>query len=250
MALENATKVVGTVVHTMKEYMCVMELHGDVSDTDLESVVRKFVGKIYQRPPLRSSVKRSLRVKEIFYLDILERCGRHVLLRIGCEAGTYARKLVYDIGLLLGVGAHMRELRRTRAGPFREDETLVTLQELSEAKYQLEHEGREDLLRSRVLPVEYAVSHLKKVIIRDSAVDAIAHGADLALPGVVGLHEGIGRGERVAIFTLKGELVALGEARMTSEEMLTLEKGIAVKVRRVVMRPGVYPRMWKLERTL
>lgn len=222
-----------------------MELHGDVGDSELEDAIKKFIGKIYQRPPLRSSVKRSLRIREIYYIELLERVGRHVLLRVGCEAGTYIRKLVHDIGLILGVGAHMRELRRTRAGPFREDETLTTLQELSEAKYLYEVEGREDLLKKKILPVEYAVAHLKKVIVRDSAVDAIAHGANLALPGVVGLHEGIKRGELVAVFTLKGELVCLGESLMTTEEMLVRDKGIAVKTRRVVMKPGVYPKVWK-----
>lgn len=244
VALEYSTKVLSSVVHTSKEYVCIVELHGDVSDVEVKRVLEKFIGKIYQRPPLRSSVKRSLRVREVYYIDLLERVDKRLLLRVGCEAGTYIRKLVHDIGLILGVGAHMRELRRTKAGPFREDERLTTLQELSEAKYVYEVEGREELLRSKVLPVEYAVSHLRKVLIRDSAVDALAHGANLAVPGIVALHEKIKRGDLVAVFTLKGELVSLGEALMTSEEMLVKDKGIAVKTRRVVIKPGVYPRMW------
>ena len=244
VALENATKVISSVVHTGKEYICVMELHGQVSDDELYSVVKMFTGKIFQRPPLRSSVKRSLRIRTIHYIDVLERDNKHVLLRVGCEAGTYIRKLVYDMGLILGVGAHMRELRRTRAGPFKEDDTLTTLQELSEAKYRFEVEGRDDLLRRKILPVEYAVSHLKKVVIRDSAVDAIAHGANLAIPGIIALHENINKRDLVAIMTLKGELVALGTALMNTTQILTLDKGIAVKTKRVVMKTGLYPRAW------
>ncbi len=229
----------------MKEYVCVMQLHGDVDDAKLESVIKKFTGKIYQRPPLRSSVKRTLRIREIHYLTILEREGKLVLLKIGCEAGTYVRKLVHDIGLLLGVGAHMRELRRTKAGPFREDETLVKLQDIAEALYRWREEDKDDLLRKVIAPMERAVCHLPKIIIRDTAVDAIAHGANLAVPGILALHEGINVGDRVAIFTVKGELVALGKANMNTEQVLESNRGIAVKTTRVIMSTGIYPKVWK-----
>jgi len=244
VALERATKVIGIVVHTMKEYICVMQLHGDVSDEKLREAISLFIGEIYQRPPLRSSVKRSLRKKRIYYIDILEREGRYVLLRIGCEAGTYARKLCRDIGEILGVGAHMRELRRTRAGPFKEDETLVRLHDIAEAYYIWETEGNEKYLRKVILPMEFSVGHLPKVIIRDSAVDAICHGADLAVPGISMLNEGIKVGDMVAVMTLKGELVALGKALMPTEKIIEASKGIAVKTVRVIMKPGTYPKMW------
>lgn len=222
-----------------------MQLHGDVDNNKLESVIKKFTGKIYQRPPLRSSVKRTLRIREIHYLNILEREGKLVLLKIGCEAGTYVRKLVHDIGLLLGVGAHMRELRRTKAGPFKEDKTLVKLQDIAEALYRWREEGKDDLLRKVIAPMERAVCHLPKIIIRDTAVDAIAHGANLAVPGILGLHEGINVGDRVAVFTVKGELVALGKANMNTEQILESSRGIAVKTTRVIMSTGIYPKVWK-----
>ncbi len=224
-----------------------MQLHGDVSDAELLRVINKFVGKIYQRPPLRSSVKRSLRIKEIYYIDVLERDGKLVLMKIGCEAGTYIRKLCHDAGLLLGVGAHMRELRRTRAGPFKEDESLAKLQDLADALYRWKYEGKDDLLRRYIMPMERAVCELPKIIIRDTAVDAIAHGANLAVPGILALHEGIKVGDRVAIFTVKGELVALGKANMSSEQIMEAKKGIAVKTSRVIIEPGLYPKAWKSE---
>ncbi len=224
-----------------------MQLHGNVSDVELLRVIKKFEGKIYQRPPLRSSVKRSLRIKEIYYIDILERDGKLVLMKIGCEAGTYIRKLCHDAGLLLGVGAHMRELRRTRAGPFKEDESLVRLQDLADALYRWRYEGKDDLLRKYIMPMERAVCELPKIIIRDTAVDAIAHGANLAVPGILALHEGIKVGDRVAIFTVKGELVALGKANMSSEQIMEAKKGIAVKTSRVIIEPRLYPKAWKSE---
>ncbi len=245
VALEEATKIIGTVVHTGKEYVCVMQLHHEVPEDKLRRVLNMFQGEIYQKPPLRSSVKRSLRKKKIFSIELLEYTGRYALLRVYCEAGTYMRKLCHDIGLILGVGAHMRELRRTKSGPFHEDKGLVRLQQLSEALYRWKNEGKDDLLRRYILPMEYAISHLPKVVIRDSAVDAIAHGAHLAVPGIVRLHEGIKRGDLVAILTLKGELVALGVAEMSSEEIAKASRGIAFRVRRVIMKPGVYPSAWK-----
>ncbi len=245
VALEEATKVIGYVVHTPKEYVCVMQLHREVSENELMKAISLFTGEIYQRPPLRSSVKRSLRRKKVYEIEVLEFTGRYALLRILSDPGTYMRKICHDIGLVLGVGAHMRELRRTKSGPFHERHGLVKLQELSEALYRYRVEGKDDLLRRVILPAEYAVSHLPKVVIRDTAVDAIAHGAHLAVPGIVRLHAGIRRGDLVAILTLKGELVALGVAEMSSEEIAKAQKGIAVRIRRVVMKPGVYPSAWK-----
>ncbi len=225
--------------------MCVMQLHSGVPEERLKKVLREFTGKIYQKPPLRSSVKRAIRVKIIHYIELLEYTGRYALLRVGCEAGTYMRKLCHDVGEVLGVGAHMRELRRTRTGPFKEDETLVTMQQLSEALYEWRSSGSEKLLRKTILPMEYIVSHMPKIVIRDSAVDSIAHGADLAVPGIVMLHDNIKRGDKVALMTLKGELVALGKALMSSKDIEKASKGIAVKTIRVVMSPGVYPKKWK-----
>ncbi|TFF96381.1 RNA-guided pseudouridylation complex pseudouridine synthase subunit Cbf5, partial [Candidatus Thorarchaeota archaeon] len=122
-----ATKAMQALLPAGKEYVCILELHHAASEGDIEQIVDEFVGKIYQKPPLRSSVKRVLRVREIYYNRILEIKGRLVLFRVGCQAGTYIRKLCFDIGEALGVGGHMRELRRTRVGWFREDEHLCSL---------------------------------------------------------------------------------------------------------------------------
>jgi len=245
VALERMTRVVGSVIHSDKEYMCVMQLHAPVEEEKLREVLEKLTGTIYQRPPLRSSVKRALRKKKVYKIDLLEYTGKYALLHIWSEAGTYMRKICWDAGLLLGVGAHMRELRRIRTGPFHEDKKCVWMQHVAEALLRLREEGKEDLLRERVLPGEYSICHLPKVAVRDSAVESIVHGASLAVPGVAMLHEGIKPGDTVALLTLKGELVALARAQMSSEEVLQAEKGIAFKPARVIMEPGLYPRTWK-----
>lgn len=240
--------MIGSVVHSVKEYVMVVQLHEAVPAERLERAVSYFRGRIYQRPPLRSSVKRAIRVKTVYEIDILDVAGKYVMLRVSCEPGTYMRKLAHDIGLVLGVGAHMRELRRTRTGPFREDETLVTLQEVNEAVYLWRTRGEERYLRRVVLPVEVSTCHLPKVVVVDTAVDAIAHGADLAVPGIAMLTRDVRAGCTVAVYTLKGELVALGRALKSAEELAKMERGIAVKTARVVMPRGVYPRAWRVGR--
>lgn len=245
IALERATRVVGILMHSFKEYVGIMELHGDVDKERIVEVMKMFVGKIYQRPPVRSSVKRALRVKEVYSLDVLEVNNREILFKVRCESGTYVRKLCHDIGLLLGVEAHMRELRRIAVAHLREDLFISTLHEVSEALYLWRKYNEDSILRNVVVPGEFAVAHLPKILIKDGAVDAVAHGAQLAVPGIAMLSKDITKGCRVAVMTLKGELVAIGKAVMDSDEISRSEKGIAVEIERVVMEPNLYPKMWK-----
>jgi len=244
-ALEDATKIVQTLLPAGKEYICVMHLHGEVPQHRLDQVLREFEGEIYQRPPLRAAVKRQLRARRIYYIEPLEREGRDVLVRVGCAAGTYMRKLCFDIGEALGCGAHMRELRRTRTGPFREGGALIKLHDLADAYAFWREDGDEKHMREVILPVEAAVEHLPKLVIRDGAVDALCHGASLAAPGVLTIETGVSPDDLVALMTLKGELISLARATMTSKQIFEAEHGIVAKPERVVMSPGTYPRKWK-----
>ncbi|MCK4405603.1 MAG: RNA-guided pseudouridylation complex pseudouridine synthase subunit Cbf5 [Hadesarchaea archaeon] len=244
-ALDDATKMVQTLLPAGKEYICIMHLHGEVPQHRLEQVLQEFEGEIYQRPPLRAAVKRVLRTRKIYYIEPLEREGRDVLMCVGCAAGTYMRKLMFDLGEALGCGAHMRELRRTRTGPFREDGTLVKLHDLADAYAFWREDGDEKHLRNVILPVEAAVEHLPKLVVRDGAVDALCHGASLAAPGVLTIETGISPDDLVALMTLKGELISLARATMTSKQIFEAEHGIVAKPERVVMSPGTYPRKWK-----
>lgn len=245
IALGRARNVLNYVVHSDKRYVCVMVLHGVAPEERVREVCQEFVGPIYQRPPLKASVERRLRVRKIFSIDVQEVRGRLVLMVVHCEAGTYIRKLCYDIGEVLGVGAHMAELRRVQAGPFSEDEGLVTMHELHEAVVAWKELGDEEPLRRAVMPVEVVARGLPKITVRDSAVDAVCHGAFLTAPGVLTLTSDVRKGETVAIMTLKGELVALASALMDAREILEAHKGMVAKPLRVVMLPGTYPKLWR-----
>ena len=244
IALENATKILHALLPAGKEYVCLMKVHDEVDPERIREVVAEFVGPIYQKPPLKSSVKKVLRIRKIYYNEILEIEGKYVLMRTGCQAGTYMRKLCHDIGEVLGCGANMQELRRTRVGPFKEDDHLATLQDLLDAYIFWKEDGDEREIRKYLLPIESAVSHLPHIYIRDNAVNAICHGADLAAQGVVKLHDDITKKSTVAIMTLKNELVALGTSLMSSQQILRAKSGIVVKTKRVIMPRNVYPKLW------
>jgi H/ACA ribonucleoprotein complex subunit 4 len=213
-------------------------------ENKVKAVLAEFQGRIYQRPPVRSSVKRQVRIRTIYYLDFLEMMKRNVLFQVGCESGTYIRKLCFDIGAVLGCGAHMQELRRTRAGPFTEQRGLVTLYDILYHANQWKETGEERHLRELIHPMETALELVPKMYIRDSAVAAVCHGAYVAAPGVLSLEEGIKKKDRAVVFTQKGEAVALAQALVSSEQVLTMDHGFVAKTVRVLMDRDVYPKMW------
>ena len=245
IALEEATKIVQAILLAGKEYVCVMRLHAETPENRVRSVLNEFCGTIFQRPPVRASVRRRLRTRKIYYLNFLEMDGRNVLFKVGCEAGTYIRKLCHDVGEVLGCSAHMQELRRTRAGPFMENENLITLHELSYLYSLWQETNDENIPKKFIHPMEKTLELLPKIYIRDSAVDAICHGAHLAAPGVLSVETEINPNHMTAVFTQKGEAVALAKSLASTEEILKMDHGLVAKTMRVLMHRGVYPKMWR-----
>jgi H/ACA ribonucleoprotein complex subunit 4 len=247
VAIGKATRIVQALLVAGKEYVCLMHLHKEMPEADIKKVMKDFTGKITQLPPLKSAVKRQWRERTVYYIDILDIAGQDVLFVIGCQAGTYIRKICHDIGKSMGCGAHMAELRRTKAGPF-DESSIVTLQDLTDAYWYYKNEKNEKYLRHVIQPVENAVKHLHKVWVLDTTVDAVCHGADLAVPGIAKLDNNIEPDNIIAIMTLKDELIALGDTKMTSKDMMQYNRGIAIKTKKVFMEPGTYPKTQRKEK--
>ena len=246
VTLEESTKIVQALLYSGKEYVCVMKLHGEADEGRVRQVLKEFEDVIYQRPPLRSSVKRQLRTRRIYYIDFIEKDGRNVLFKVGCEGGTYIRKLCYDVGEILSCSAHMQELRRTRAGPFTETScTRVTLHDVAYWFAEWQEKKDPKILHKFIQPMETALDLIPKIVIRDSAVDAVCHGANLTAPGVLSVDSGITKDAVTAILTLKGEAVALAKALLSTEEIVDLKHGAVAELQRVVMPRGTYPKVWK-----
>lgn len=245
IGLNYATRALSFLLLGEKEYIAVMKLHGDAPEEAVKNALNMFVGAIYQRPPVRSSVKRTLRVRRVYRLDIIEHDSRLYMLDAVVESGTYVRKLVYDIGELLGVGATMVDLRRVRVASYSEADGLVTLQEVWDAADEFYNKGSDEKLRKVVLPIEVALRHLKPIVVKDTAVEALCHGSYLAVPGIARLDPSINQNDFVAMYTLKGEIVAVGRATASYNQIEESQKGIAARVDRVIMKEGTYPKMWR-----
>jgi len=245
MGLGEATKALEVLLYGPKEYHAIGRLHSMPSKEKLDNVLNQFKGEIYQKPPQRSSVLRRTRTRTIYELDLIEQKERLFLLRVLCEAGTYIRKLIYDIGEILGPGATMIELRRTRVHQFDEDSQLVTMHELADAYAIWAEKNDDSKLLQIIKPIEHALSEVKSVVIRDSAVDALCHGAQLAIPGVLQFSPNLKKGDFVAVYTQKGEVVALATALLTDTEIQEETKGYAFETKRIIMPPNTYPKNWR-----
>lgn len=244
VALADATRAVEAVLAGDKEYVGVFQLHQDVDDRRIRSMISRFTGEVYQVPPVRSAVKRERRTRTISEFEALEVDGRHVLFRVRCESGTYIRTLAADVGEALGVGANLVDLRRTRTAAFGEGDAHP-LNAFRDALAYSKEEGDEVPLRAILRPMEDLLLHLPRIVVKDTAVDAICHGANLAVPGVAKLSPHMRRQDLVGVFTAKGEAVALSRALMSTEEIVVAKSGVAADTGRVLMDPGRYPRLWK-----
>lgn len=220
-----------------------MYIHETIEPETIEKAMKEWVGKTKQLPPVKSAVKRQIREREIYYLRILEVDGRNVLFKIGCQAGFYIRKFCFDFGKKLGTNAHMQELVRTKAGPFN-DKEWYTLHDIKDG-YEYYKQGNEAYLRKIIKPIEFAVSHLGKIWVTDTAVDSLCHGAGLSIPGISKFNSDIKENDLVAVMTLKDELVCLGKAIMNSEGIKKKDKGLVVTSTKVFMKPGIYPKFKK-----
>ena len=245
LGLGEGTKVLGVLLFGPKEYFGLGRLHSQPSKEELQSLLKEFTGEIFQKPPQRSSVLRQTRTRKIYELQLVEQKERLLLLRVLCEAGTYIRKLYYDIGEVLGPGGSMIELRRSRVHQFSEDSRLVTMHELAVAYSDWKDNGNESELMKMILPIEYALSEMKSVVIRDSAVDSLCHGAQLAIPGILQISPNLKKGELVGVYTQKGEIVSLAESLLDESEIKDNDKGYAFQTKRIIMTANTYPKNWR-----
>jgi H/ACA ribonucleoprotein complex subunit 4 len=246
ICINRATRLVKSQQNAGKTYIGVLRLHDTVSQKRVVAALERLTGPCFQRPPLIAAVKRQLRVRNVYENELIEYDkARHLaVFRTFCEAGTYIRTLCVHLGLLLGVGGHMEELRRTKTGILSEDDHLATMHDILDAQWLFENEKDESYLRRIILPCEYLLTGHKRIIVKDSAVNAVCYGAKLMVPGLARYDSGIEKGDLVVLATTKGEAVAIAYAEMTSSQMASVDHGIVTRTKRVIMDRNVYPRRW------
>lgn len=172
IALNRACKLTGFFIGEDKEYVGIMRIHEDTSLEKIKNKIKeKFLGKILQTPPLKSRVKRQEREREIKKFELIEKDNKDILFIAEVQGGTYIRKLVDDLGKELGIGAHMLELRRTRAGIFKEDDKIYPSVSLYDFEKSIDEykKGNEEKLREIIIPGEIVSKVYKGVeVIKDS----------------------------------------------------------------------------------
>ncbi|KAJ0469569.1 putative tRNA pseudouridine(55) synthase [Helianthus annuus] len=249
VCIDRATRLVKSQQGAGKEYVCVARLHSAVPDVaKVARALETLTGAVFQRPPLISAVKRQLRIRTIYESKLLEYdAEKHlVVFWISCEAGTYVRTLCVHLGLILGVGGHMQELRRVRSGIMGEKDNMITMHDVMDAQWMYDNYRDESYLRRVIMPLEVLLTSYKRLVVKDSAVNAICYGAKFMIPGLLRFENGIENGEEVVLMTTKGEAIALGIAEMTTAVMATCDHGVVAKIKRVVMDRDTYPRKWGL----
>ncbi|CAK0784003.1 centromere/microtubule-binding protein cbf5 [Coccomyxa viridis] len=250
VCVERATRLVKSQQGAGKEYVCIARLHSKPSGGAAQVIrgLGSLRGALFQRPPLISAVKRQLRVRTIYDSRLLEYDEERslVVFWISCEAGTYVRTMCVHLGLLLGVGAHMQELRRVRSGIVGEKDNLVTMHDILDAQWLYDNTKDESYLRRAIMPLEAVLTTYKRLVVKDSAVNAICYGAKLMIPGLLRYENGIEVEDECVMITTKGEAIAIGIAQMTTSTIATCDHGCVAKVKRVVMERDTYPRRWGL----
>merc|ERR1712141_216042 len=96
------------------------------------------------------------------------------------------------------------------------------------------------------MPLEVLLTNYKRIVVKDSAVNAICYGAKLMIPGLLRFADNIDIGDEVVLMTTKGEAIAVALAQMTTAVMATCDHGVVAKIKRVIMERDVYPRKWGL----
>ena len=249
VCLNRATRLVKAQQSAGKEYVGIVKFHNPIEDkSQVEDCLKRLQGACFQRPPLISSVKRELRVRTIYDYKLIEfdKEKNMAIFWISCEAGTYVRTMCVHMGLLAKTGGHMQELRRVRSGILKEDESMVTMHDVLDAQYVYKQTKNEDYLRRVVRPLEILLTNYPRIVIKDSAVNAICYGAKLTVPGVLRFEANIENGKEIVLITTKGEAVAIAIAEMTSSVLASCDHGIVCKTKRVIMDRETYPRKWGL----
>jgi H/ACA ribonucleoprotein complex subunit 4 len=249
VCIQRATRLVKSQQGAGKEYVAVVRLHSALDDeAKLGKAIETLTGALFQRPPLIAAVKRRLRVRTIYQSKLVEFDKERNLgvFWVDCEAGTYIRTLCVHLGLLLGVGGHMQELRRVRSGLLTENaaDCLVTCHDILDAQYVYDTTKDESYLRRIIQPLEVLLTKHKRVVVKDSAVNAICYGAKFMIPGLLRYEEGIEVGEEIVMMTTKGEAIALGIAQMSTADMASCDHGVVAKIKRVILERDTYPRRW------
>ena len=120
------------------------------------------------------------------------------------------------------------------------------MHDVLDSQWVLDNQSDESYLRRTVRPLETLLTSYKRIVVKDSAINAICYGAKFMIPGLLRFENSIDVNEEVVLMSTKGEAIALAYAQMTTAEMASCDHGVVAKIKRVIMERDLYPRRWGL----
>lgn len=219
IAINNSCKLMPLLERLDKEYIGIAQLHKEVPVKQLKEVIKKFTGKIKQIPPRRSRVARRERIREIYEFKILKKEKRNFHFFVACEAGTYIRKLIHDMGLEIG-GAHLVSLRRIKQGVFSEKES-AKIEEIKKdpEKFLI---SPEEIIKRLKLP---------KIILKKNSIEKLKKGQFLLSQDFE--KRGYFEANQLLPCFYENRIVALVRPLFDSER-IKKEKGYVIKPERII----------------
>tara|TARA_Y100000589_G_scaffold51758_1_gene43098 strand:+ start:4747 stop:5706 length:960 start_codon:yes stop_codon:yes gene_type:complete len=238
-----AMRLTKQILEHDKTYIAVFQFKNDVEQDALNAVMEQLTGRIYNVPPEISAVRVQVRTRKIHDFSLLDQSSKRIVARIRCEAGTYIRTMARDMGLLLDQPVELKELRREDSGRFTLED-CVQLHEIADAVWLWKECNESEALLRMLHPTEKLLAGLPRIVVKDSAVAALAHGAPLLRPGIVSIPSDLTSGQNVLVTSMKGEAVCFVKVNCDSESITNMEKGEIARPSAVLMNDDVYPRRW------
>ena len=114
-----------------------------------------------------------------------------------------------------------------QSGHLGEQHNMVTMHDVLDAQWLYDNSGDENYLRRVIMPVESLLAHQKRVVVKDSSIAAICHGAKFMVPGLLRFENDIEVGEEIVLISTKGEAIATGIAQMTTAQVQCMAKRVS-----------------------
>jgi len=238
-----AMRLTKQILEHDKTYIAVFQFKNEIERDALDAVMEQLTGRIYNVPPEISAVRVQVRTRKVHDFTLLDQSAKRIVARIRCEAGTYIRTMARDMGLFLDQPVELKELRREDSGRFTLDD-CVQLHDIADAIWLWKECNEGEALLRMLHPTEKLLAGLPRIVVKDSAVAALAHGAPLLRPGIVSIPSNLSSGQNILVTSLKGEAVCFVKVNCDSESITNMEKGEIARPSAVLMSDDVYPRRW------
>jgi tRNA pseudouridine55 synthase len=199
----------------------------EMTSEKIKNILNHFEGRIVQRVPLHAAVKvggkklynlarqgKEIELPErrvtVYEIELTDWESPRLKCTIACSKGTYIRSLANDIGEMIGCGAYLESLRRTKVGDFSLDDAL-TLEKVE----QLQHEGR---LTEFLKPIEEVLDYPQIRVDRDFS-RRIINGQMPKIDNIVEISGTFKSDDYISLRDYSGKIMAIGKSLVDSSEL-------------------------------